>query len=225
MTSKELGIKHFIYASSSSVYGVKDTPTVTEEASLEPLTDYSKFKAQCEEILLSHTNDNFIGTIIRPATVCGYSPRQRLDLVVNILTNHAYHKKKIKIFGGTQLRPNIHISDMVDSYLCLLKAEKKKISNQIFNVGFENYSVETLALMVQKNIKKKVELEYSESDDNRSYHINSDKIRTTLDFNPKKNIDEAIKDLITAFDKNILSNTFENEEYFNIKKMQKMNLV
>jgi nucleoside-diphosphate-sugar epimerase len=225
VTSKELGIKHFIYASSSSVYGVKDTPTVTEEASLEPLTDYSKFKAQCEEILLSHTNDNFIGTIIRPATVCGYSPRQRLDLVVNILTNHAYHKKKIKIFGGTQLRPNIHISDMVDSYLCLLKAEKKKISNQIFNVGFENYSVETLALMVQKNIKKKVELEYSESDDNRSYHINSDKIRTTLDFNPKKNIDEAIKDLITAFDKNILSNTFENEEYFNIKKMQKMNLV
>jgi nucleoside-diphosphate-sugar epimerase len=126
VTSKELGIKHFIYASSSSVYGVKDTPTVTEEASLEPLTDYSKFKAQCEEILLSHTNDNFIGTIIRPATVCGYSPRQRLDLVVNILTNHAYHKKKIKIFGGTQLRPNIHISDMVDSYLCLLKAEKKK---------------------------------------------------------------------------------------------------
>ncbi len=225
VTSKELGIKHFIYASSSSVYGVKDTPTVTEEASLEPLTDYSKFKAQCEEILLSHTNDNFIGTIIRPATVCGYSPRQRLDLVVNILTNHAYHKKKIKIFGGTQLRPNIHISDMVDSYLCLLKAEKKKISNQIFNVGFENYSVETLALMVQKNIKKKVELEYSESDDNRSYHINSDKIRTTLNFNPKKNIDEAIKDLITAFDKNILSNTFENEEYFNIKKMQKMNLV
>ena len=94
VTSKELGIKHFIYASSSSVYGVKDTPTVTEEASLEPLTDYSKFKAQCEEILLSHTNDNFIGTIIRPATVCGYSPRQRLDLVVNILTNHAYHKKK-----------------------------------------------------------------------------------------------------------------------------------
>ena len=225
VTSKELGIKHFIYASSSSVYGVKDTPTVTEEASLEPLTDYSKFKAQCEEILLSHTNDNFIGTIIRPATVCGYSPRQRLDLVVNILTNHAYHKKKIKIFGGTQLRPNIHISDMVDSYLCLLKAEKKKIRKQNFNVGFENYSVETLALMVQKNIKKKVELEYSESDDNRSYHINSDKIRTTLNFNPKKNIDEAIKDLITAFDKNILSNTFENEEYFNIKKMQKMNLV
>jgi nucleoside-diphosphate-sugar epimerase len=193
VTSKELGIKHFIYASSSSVYGVKDTPTVTEEASLEPLTDYSKFKAQCEEILLSHTNDNFIGTIIRPATVCGYSPRQRLDLVVNILTNHAYHKKKIKIFGGTQLRPNIHISDMVDSYLCLLKAEKKKISNQIFNVGFENYSVETLALMVQKNIKKKVELEYSESDDNRSYHINSDKIRTTLDFNPKKKLMKLLK--------------------------------
>jgi nucleoside-diphosphate-sugar epimerase len=225
LASKEEGVKHFIYASSSSVYGVKDKLNVTEEASLEPLTDYSKFKAQCEDVLLTNTNDDFIGTIIRPATVCGYSPRQRLDLVVNILTNFAYHKKKIQIFGGAQLRPNIHISDMVDSYICVLNAEKNNVSNQIFNVGFENYSVETLALMVQKNIKGNIELQYSKSDDTRSYHIDSKKISDILGFNPKKNINEAIKDLIAAFKQKLLSDTFYNEEYYNIKKMQKINLV
>ena len=225
MASKESGIKHFIYASSSSVYGVKDIPDVTEDAKLDPLTDYSKFKAQCEDILLSNTNKNFIGTILRPATVCGYSPRQRLDLVVNILTNFGYHKKKIKIFGGAQLRPNIHINDMVDSYICVLNAEKDKVSNQIFNVGFENHSVETLALMVKKNIKENIELEFNKSDDNRSYHINSKKISKKLGFNPKKNIDLAIKDLIGAFEQKLLINTFNNQEYFNIKKMQKINLV
>ncbi len=222
--SKEQGIEHFIYASSSSVYGVKDLPKVTETASLEPLTDYSKFKVQCEDILLSKTDSNFVGSVIRPATVCGYSPRQRLDLVVNILTNFAYHKKKIKIFGGSQLRPNIHISDMVDSYICLIKSEKDKVKNQIFNVGFENHSVEKLATMVKENIKEKVELEFHQSDDNRSYHIDSKKISDLLSFKPKKNINEAIKDLIDAFKKNALYNTFDNEEYFNIKKMQKISL-
>ena len=150
---------------------------------------------------------------------------QRLDLVVNILTNFAYHKKKIKIFGGTQLRPNIHISDMVDSYICLLKSDVKKISNEVFNVGFENHSVNTLAKFVKNNIKENVEIEYSKSDDNRSYHINSTKISDKLGFFPKKNINEAIKDLIDAFKKKSLTNTFENEDYFNIKKMQKINLV
>ena len=166
-----------------------------------------------------------MGSIIRPATVCGYSPRQRLDLVVNIFTNLAYHKKIIKIFGGKQLRPNIHINDMVDSYICLLDADKNKVNDQIFNVGFENHSVETLAHLVQKNIKEKVDLEYSESNDNRSYHINSKKISNTLGFKPKKNINEAIKDLINAFDKNVFSDTLINEEYFNIKKMQKIKLI
>ena len=225
LASKEQGVKRFIYASSSSVYGVKDTPEVTEESSLEPLTDYSKFKAQCEDVLLSNTDANFIGTILRPATVCGYSPRQRLDLVVNILTNFAYHTKKIKIFGGSQLRPNIHISDMVDSYICLLNGKISKVSNQIFNVGFENYSVEKLALMVKENIQENIELEYTKSDDNRSYHISSKKISNVLNFKPNKNINEAIKDLIAAFEQKLLSNTFNNDEYYNIKKMQKISLV
>jgi len=155
-SSKNNGVQHFIYASSSSVYGIKENIDVTEETSLEPLTDYSKFKVRCEEILLSKTNNNFIASIIRPATVCGYSPRQRLDLVVNILTNLAYHNKVIKVFGGAQLRPNIHIADMVNSYICILESEEELIKDQIFNAGFENYSVEKLAIMVKEQIKDKV---------------------------------------------------------------------
>lgn len=225
LCSKKNGVKKFIFASSSSVYGVKDMKNVTEKAKLEPLTDYSRFKMQCEEILMSNSDNNFIGCALRPATVCGYSPRQRLDLVVNILTNFAFHKKKIKVFGGKQLRPNIHISDMVDSYLLLVKSDERKIRNQIFNVGFENYSVEKLAEMVKKNMDDDVTLEVQISNDNRSYHINSDKILNVLGFKPKKNIDIAIKDLIKAFNEKKFSNTFENDDYFNIKKMQKINLI
>tara|TARA_B110000971_G_C20038430_1_gene515940 strand:+ start:4366 stop:5343 length:978 start_codon:yes stop_codon:yes gene_type:complete len=224
-SSKNAGIKNFIYASSSSVYGVKENKNVTEDSKLEPLTDYSKFKADCENILMSNTDKNFQGTVLRPATVCGFSPRQRLDLVVNILTNFAYHKKIIKIFGGSQLRPNIHIDDMAYSYLCILESDSNKTKNQIFNVGFENYSVENLALMVKKNIKEKVDIQREKSDDNRSYHINSDKIKKILNFKPKKSIDEAIKDLTKAFEKKILLKTFDNNEYFNIKKMQSIKLI
>ena len=223
--AKKNGVKKFIFASSSSVYGVKDIKNVTEEASLEPLTDYSKFKMRCEEILMSNTDNNFIGCAVRPATVCGYSPRQRLDLVVNILTNFAFHKKKIKVFGGKQLRPNIHINDMVESYLLIIRSNEKKIQTQIFNVGFENYSVEKLATMVKENIDGEVVLDIEESNDNRSYHINSDKIFNVLGFKPKKNIDIAIKDLIAAFKEKKFFNTFENDDYFNIKKMQKINLI
>ena len=225
LLAKNLGIKRFLYASSSSVYGIKETKEVNEETSLEPLTDYSKFKAKCENVLMSHTDSNFIGTVLRPATVCGYSLRQRLDLVVNILTNLGYHKKIITIFGGKQLRPNIHISDMVDAYLCLINSDSKKVQNQIFNVGYENYTVEKLALAVKKNVKGEVKLLYKKSDDNRSYHISSKKISKVLGFNPKRNIDQAIKDLIKAFDNKLLKNPLDNENYFNIKKMQKINLI
>ena len=223
-SSKNNGVQHFIYASSSSVYGIKENIDVTEETSLEPLTDYSKFKVRCEEILLSKTNNNFIASIIRPATVCGYSPRQRLDLVVNILTNLAYHNKVIKVFGGAQLRPNIHIADMVNSYICILESEEELIKDQIFNAGFENYSVEKLAVMVKKQIKDKVEIEYVKSNDDRSYHINSKKIERVLNFKPQKSIFQAISDLISAFDKKIFFNSLSNDDYFNIKKMQKINL-
>ena len=113
--------------------------------SLDPITDYSKFKANCEEILLKYNSDDFSCVTIRPATVCGYSLRQRLDVVVNILTNLAYHKRKITVFGGEQLRPNIHITDMVKAYECLVNAPKSKISGEIFNAGYENQSVLSIA--------------------------------------------------------------------------------
>ena len=110
-------MKKFIYASSSSVYGVKNEKNVTEDKSVRAALDYSKFKVLCEQVLLRYRSDEFETVVIRPATVCGYSPRQRLDLIVNIFVNHAFNNKKIRIFGGSQLRPNIHIKDMVQVYL------------------------------------------------------------------------------------------------------------
>jgi nucleoside-diphosphate-sugar epimerase len=222
--SKSLGIKRFIYASSSSVYGVKKEKNVDENMSLKPLTDYSKFKADCEKILLKYNSPNFTTVVLRPATVCGYSPRQRLDLVVNILTNLAYHKREITIFGGEQLRPNIHIKDMVRAYELFLNVDSKKISGKIFNIGFENLTVNQLANQVQKVIGLDVKVKKLPTNDNRSYHISSKKIHNELGFITNFNILNAIEDLKEAFEKNLLSNCLVNENYFNIKKMQSINL-
>jgi nucleoside-diphosphate-sugar epimerase len=222
--SKEKNVERFVYASSSSVYGIKQENDVHEEMSLEPLTDYSKFKAECEKILQEYQDDNFTTTTIRPATVCGYAKRQRLDVVVNILTNLAYHKKEITVFGGSQLRPNIHIEDMVDAYLCILNSPKNKISGQIFNVGSENYSVIELAEMVKKEVGEDVKLTVSETDDLRSYHISSEKILRELNFATTRSIRKASADLVKAFSNGLLPNSLEDERYFNIKKMQSIHL-
>tara|TARA_Y100000590_G_scaffold236291_1_gene265994 strand:+ start:1279 stop:2262 length:984 start_codon:yes stop_codon:yes gene_type:complete len=222
--SKESGIKRFIFASSSSVYGIKKEKNVNEEMKLEPLTDYSKFKAECEKVLKKYQSSDFTTVTIRPATVCGFAPRQRLDLVVNILTNLAYHKRSITVFGGNQLRPNIHIDDMVEAYLLLLKTPNNKIAGKTFNAGYENFSVEKLSLDVKSVIGDDVKLVFSKTDDNRSYHISSEKIRNELGFVPKKNIRDAAQDLKNAFEKKVLENTLENEIYFNIKRMKTLNL-
>ena len=222
--SKDNGVKRFIYASSSSVYGLKEDENVNEDASLKPLTDYSKYKARCEEILLKYGDDNFTTSVIRPATVCGYSRRQRLDLVVNILTNHAYNNRKILIFGGDQLRPNIHIKDMVNAYLLFLEVEKSKISNEIFNVGYYNHPIIELANIVKKSIGNDVELVTSKTDDMRSYHISSNKIFEQLNFENKYDIKDAVIDLKIAFEKNLFKDPLNNIEYFNIKKMQNIKL-
>ncbi len=218
------GIKRFIYASSSSVYGIKKEKNVSEDMSLEPLTDYSKFKAQCEKILLSFKNKNFTPIVIRPATVCGYSPRQRLDVVVNILTNLAYHKRKISIFGGNQLRPNIHIKDMVQAYDLLIEADKDLVTHQIFNAGYENQSVSDLGESVKEIVGDDVILEKQKTDDNRSYHISSEKIKKILKFSPKFTIRNAIEDLKKAFEDNKLPNSLTDEKYFNIKRMNSIKL-
>ena len=139
--SKISGVKRFIYASSSIVYGIKEDKDVHEDMILEPITDYSKFKAECEKILFKFMNNSFETVVIRPATVCGYSKRQRLDVIVNILSNIGFHNKTISIFGGSQLRPNLHIQDMVRAYKYLIKASKKDVNGEIFNAGWENKSV------------------------------------------------------------------------------------
>ena len=217
-------IERFIYASTSSVYGIKKEKDVSETMSLEPLTDYSRYKASCETILKKYESENFTPITIRPATVCGYSPRQRLDVVVNILTNLAYHKREITVFGGTQLRPNIHIKDMARAYEVLIEAPKSKVSGEIFNAGFDNYSVLELANTVKKVIGDDVNIKSSFSNDNRSYHISSKKIKKILNFEPKKTISDAVNDLKLAFTKDLLPNSLTDEKYFNIKKMQSLNL-
>jgi nucleoside-diphosphate-sugar epimerase len=217
--SKAAGVKRFIYASSSSVYGVKEVPNVTEDMSLEPLTDYSKFKADCEVILQKYVDDSWTTTTIRPATVCGYSPRQRLDVIVNILTNHAFHNREIKVFGGGQLRPNIHIEDMADAYILLMNASHENVNGKIFNAGFENQTVDQLAEMVKKVVGSDVKIVKTSTDDNRSYHISSQKIQTELGFKPKKSIEDAVVDLNNAFKDGLLPNSMTNENYFNIKVM------
>ena len=218
--SRASGVKRFIYASSSSVYGVKSEPNVSEDISLEPLTDYSRFKAECEKILANYQSPEFTTVTIRPATVCGYSRRQRLDVVVNILSNLAFHKRKITVFGGKQLRPNIHIADMVEAYVVLLNAPKELIAGEIFNAGYENQSVEELANSVRDVMGDDVELVTSPTDDNRSYHISSQKISKVLGFVPSHTIKDAIVDMKQALESGLLPNSLTDDKYFNIKRMQ-----
>jgi len=222
--SKRVGVHRFIYASSSSVYGIKNEPQVTEELTLEPLTDYSKYKAKCEEVLLNEAGDDFVVTVLRPSTVCGYSPRMRLDLTVNILTNHAINKGKITVFGGEQKRPNLHIEDMTDVYLFLLKQPSASIQRKTYNVGYENYKVREIAEMVKKTLGGNIAVEVTPTDDIRSYHVSSKKIREELGFEPRHSIEEAIGDLKTAFNAGRLPDPLEDIRYYNIRLMQQVNL-
>jgi nucleoside-diphosphate-sugar epimerase len=222
--SRDSGIRRFIYASSSSVYGIKGEKDVHEGMSLEPLTDYSRFKANCEEILLEHQSPDFVTVTVRPATVCGYSPRQRLDVVVNILTNLAYHKREITVFGGRQLRPNIHIVDMVESYLTMLNAFDQQVAGEIFNVGYENQPVFELAETVKNVVGDDVRLITTPTDDDRSYHISSKKIQDGLGFEARHTIKDAVIDLLSAFECGKLPNSLNDEIYFNIKRMQSLSL-
>jgi nucleoside-diphosphate-sugar epimerase len=222
--SRDAGASRFIYASSSSVYGIKEVPDVTEDMPLEPLTDYSRFKAQCEEILARYQSPGFTTVTIRPATVCGYSRRQRLDVVVNILTNQAYHNREVTILGGDQLRPNIHIADMVDAYLLLLAAEPATIAGRIYNAGYENQSVRAIADEVRSVIGDDVRVVRKESNDNRSYHISSARIHDELGFRATRTIADAVRDLKDAFDAGLLPGSLTDERYFNIKRMQSIDL-
>lgn len=225
IAAKKAGIKRFIYASSSSVYGVSEEKNVTEEHPLVPLTLYNKYKGMCEPLLKKHTDESFVGVIFRPATVCGYAPRLRLDLSVNILTNHAITNDKITVFGGSQLRPNLHVQDYCNAVKTFMEAPTEKIANETFNVGYDNMTIMEIAEVV----KKVVEQEYPEkngiaivttpSDDLRSYHINSDKIKNTLGFAPTLSVEDAVRDLCDAFKAGKIPNSFEDDRYFNVKRL------
>lgn len=225
--SKKNGVKKFIYASTSSVYGVSESPNVTEEHPLKPITDYNKYKGLCEPLLKKHLNKDFTGIIIRPATVCGYSEKMRFDLTVNILTNFAYHKKFIKVFGGKQFRPNIHIDDMCDLYEYLIDNDFNEINGQIFNAGHQNLSVASIAdetkHIVDKFTSSKIEIKYEKSNDIRSYQINSDKIQRELGFKFKKNIQDAVLDLCKSFQNNKIKDSF-NIKYSNLQVLKNFNL-
>jgi len=218
------GVRRFIYASSSSIYGVKEDPNVVEDTEPEPLTDYSRFKLDCERDLLAH--DNVKGmerVIIRPATVCGYALRLRLDLAVNILTINALVNRKIKVFGGKQLRPNLNVLDMVRAYQMFLLAPGVKIDREAFNVGFQNRTVEDIAFMVRDTLKDPgIEIEYTPSNDNRSYHVNSDKVKRVLGFEPKYTIQDAIQSLADAYRAGKIPDPLKNPLYSNIKRMQEL---
>jgi len=222
--SKTSGVKRFIYASSSSVYGIKSEPEITEDLPLEPLTDYSKFKALCEEVLIEAAANDFTVSIIRPATICGYSPRLRLDLTVNILTNHAINKGLITVFGGEQKRPNLHIEDMTDLYLFMLTQPAEKIHKRVYNVGYENYTVKEIADMVRKVIHPDLPVTVTPTDDNRSYHVSSSKIKKELGFEAGHSIEQAVMDLKEAFERGLIPNPFEDKRYHNIKTMEAINL-
>lgn len=218
--AKQAGVRRFVYASSSSVYGVKSELNVTEDLTLEPLTDYSRYKAICEDILLEERQPGFCTLTLRPATVCGWSPRLRLDLAVNILTNHAVHKRAITVFGGSQMRPNIHIDDMVDAYLQSLRWSDEQIDGKTYNVGYDNLPVRDIAELVREVVGPDVTISTKPTDDLRSYHISSEKIRRDLGFVARRGLRDAVRDLQTAFIKGRVPNPLDDPRYYNIRTMQ-----
>src|SRR5215468_5623346 len=228
LAAKQAGVRRFIYASSSSVYGVSDQPDVTEDHPLVPLTLYNKYKGMCEPLLKKHTDAAFTGVIFRPATVCGHSPRQRLDLSVNILTNHAVNLGKITVFGGSQLRPNLHIQDYCDAVQLLLTAPADKVQNEIFNVGYQNLSLMEIAELVRRVIaeempdRKTVDIVTTPTDDVRSYHINSDKIKRVLGYTPRHTIEDAVRELCQAFLAKKLPNSMEDDRYYNVRLVKRL---
>lgn len=222
---KATGVKRLVYASSSSVYGVKEEPDVREDTPCAPLTDYSKYKWLCEQALQAEPWEQGEWVIVRPATVCGYAPRLRLDLTVNILTIHALVKGAITVFGGTQLRPNLNIRDMVSLYACLLEAPSSLIHRQVFNVGYQNRTVRELAELARQRVGDSgVTIQIKPTDDLRSYHINSERVTAILGFRPRWTIADAIDSLCEAYRAGQIPNPFSDTRYYNIKRMQQVKL-
>ncbi len=193
------GVDRLLYASSASVYGIKETEDVTEDLELDPITLYAQYKAEGEDHLNGIVDDDFCGVSVRAATVCGYAPRLRLDLVVNILTSHALDRGEIRVYGGDQMRPNIHVEDISDFYIHLLDADRETINGESYNVSNENYTVMGLAELIQDVLDNDVEIEVEPTDDNRSYHLSAEKVARELEFHPEYSIEQAVRDLQSAY--------------------------
>jgi len=213
--AKSSGVKKFIYASSGSVYGVKKEKKVTEDLSLVPISTYNKTKLIFEKILMGYNDKNFKVYCIRPGTVCGISPRIRLDLSVNLLTFSALKSKIIKVFGGKQFRPHIHIKDMIRVYEFFLE---KNLETGIYNAAFECFTINKLAKLIQERVKAKI-LNFK-SDDIRSYRLNSDKL-LKLGFRPKFSVKQAIDEIVKLYSQGLLK---ENINNYNLQKMKKLNI-
>ncbi|MBU3607809.1 NAD-dependent epimerase/dehydratase family protein [Polynucleobacter nymphae] len=206
-----LGIKHFIYASSGSVYGLKDEAQVTEDLTLVPLSEYNKTKMVAERVVLSYSNQMVV-QVVRPATVCGISPRMRFDVSVNMLTMQALTRGEITVLGGDQTRPNIHIDDITDLYLFLL--DRPDVTG-VYNAGFENLSIRRIAEMACEKASAKITV--LPSNDPRSYRVNSDKLLAT-GFRPRKTVENAIDEICQAYREGRLK---DEERFHTLPWMQK----
>jgi nucleoside-diphosphate-sugar epimerase len=230
VASKKAGVRRFIYVSSSSVYGVSEAPEVTEEHPLVPLTLYNKYKGMCEPLLFKHQSPKFECVTLRPATVCGYSPRMRFDLTINILTNHAVNKGVITVFGGTQKRPNIHVDDVTELYVKMIEYPANLVAGQTFNVGYENFTVSQLAEFVRRVVEQEfpekapIKVTTTPSNDNRSYHVSSRKIYEKLGWKSKRTIEDAVRDLCRAFKEGKFKDSMTDDSFVNVKVVKKLGL-
>lgn len=218
-TAKKAGVKRFINASSSSVFGIKTEENVTEELEPEPITTYSKYKALSETLVTEAASENFVTVNIRPATICGYSPRQRFDLTVNVLTKSAITKGVITVHGGQQMRPNVTMEDITDLYIKMIEIEGDKINGDTFNYGFENLKVIEIAEMVKETLSRDVEIKIEPVVDQRNYHISSEKIVKKLGIRPKFTITDMIEQLEIAFNAGKYPDP-DADKYSNIKIMK-----
>lgn len=208
--AKTHGVKRFLYASSASVYGIKDDEDVTEGLPLDPITIYAKCKAEGETILNSLIDETFVGVSVRSATVCGYSPRLRLDLTINLLTDQALTDRRIRVFGGSQMRPNVHIRDLTAFYRMLLDAPASKISGMAFNVSRSNASVMALAEMIRDELDPSLPIDIVPTDDPRSYHLSADHARDVLGFEPEHDLVTAVRELREAYQTGRVADSHSN---------------
>jgi nucleoside-diphosphate-sugar epimerase len=226
--AKRAGVRRFVYISSSSVYGVSDAPEVREDHPLLALTDYSKYKALCEPIVLAEQSPSFTTLVLRPATVCGASSRMRFDLSVNILTNHAINKRRITVFGGVQLRPNIHIEDVTDLYADVLLESTARIAGKTFNAGYQNRSIADIAEIVRGVVAREfpdgepIAVVTEPTDDIRSYRVNSDSIAAELGFTPRYTIEDAVRDICAWYRAGRFPNSLDDPSYYNVRTLKQL---